>query len=450
MRAETADFLKQRALGILFVVSNPASVELCLQQLEGARFAARADIVVTLAECTERLHAQSYDLVVAEYPNASWSGARDLKLLHQVVQEVPLLFLVTGGGSEAIAELAAHGVSDHLERAHVAQLPMAVRRMLNERRLRSELEEAEKALQHSQSRYRALVDNPAYGILRCDAEGRFLDVNDALVAMLGYPSREELLVASHASPGDALASRFDLGLVMPFGGQELEKGRIEAVAGAVVEAVEVAWQRKNGTILRAKLSGRGVRAEDGQLARYEVIVVDITEQRELENQLRRQASSDPLTGLANRRSLFESLHGEICRCQRTRREFSFVMLDLDGLKEINDRFGHLAGDRALCRLADILKDCSRSVDTLARQGGDEFALMLPETDVASAEIVARRISTMLAKDMEEPRLSVSFGIAGFPEDGEAIAAVIHAADVALYAMKGKRLRIRERGAAGGS
>ncbi len=426
MRPETAEFLKQRALGILFVVSNPASVEVCLQQLEGARFAARADIVVTLAECTEKLHAQSYDLVVAEYPNASWSGARDLKLLHQVVQEIPLLFFVTAGGSEAIEELTAHGAFDHLERAHVAQLPMAVRRILNERRLRSELEEAEKALQHSQSRYRALVDNPAYGILRCDAGGKFLDVNDALVTMLGYPSKEELVAASQA-----LASRFDLGLVMPFG-SPLQKKRIEAV--------EVAWERKNGTILRAKLSGRGVHAEAGQLLRYEVIVVDITEQRELETQLRRQASSDPLTGLANRRSLFESLHGEICRCQRTRREFSFVMLDLDGLKDINDRFGHLAGDRALCRLADILKDCSRSVDVLARQGGDEFGLMLPETDVASAEIVVRRIGMLLAKDIEEPGISVSFGIAGFPADGEAIATLIHAADVALYAMKGRRLK----------
>jgi diguanylate cyclase (GGDEF)-like protein len=218
---------------------------------------------------------------------------------------------------------------------------------------------------------------------------------------------------------------------MPLGGQLEEKRRIEAV--------EVAWERKNGTILRAKLSGRGVGAEDGHLARYEVIVVDITEQRELENQLRRQASIDALTGLANRRSLFESLHSEICRCQRTGRKFSFVMLDLDGLKEINDRFGHLAGDRALCRLADILVDCSRSVDTLARQGGDEFALMLPETDVASAQLVANRICLQLTKDNEEPALSVSFGIAGFPADGDAIAALIHAADVALYTMKGKRL-----------
>jgi two-component system cell cycle response regulator len=142
--------------------------------------------------------------------------------------------------------------------------------------------------------------------------------------------------------------------------------------------------------------------------------------------------------LANRRSLFESLHTEICRCNRTKREFSFVLLDLDGLKETNDRYGHPVGDRALCRLGQILADCSRSVDTLARHGGDEFALILPETDVASAEVVAKRICTLLEGDTEEPALSVSFGIAGFPRGADAIATLIQAADVALYAMRRKR------------
>jgi diguanylate cyclase (GGDEF)-like protein/PAS domain S-box-containing protein len=347
-----------------------------------------------------------------------------LKLFHQAVQEIPLLFLVTARRNESMAELTAHGAFDYFEQSHVAQLPRAVRRILQERRLRIELEEAEKALRRSQSQYRALADNPAYGILRCDAEGKFLDVNEALVEMLGY-GKDELLAASESSE-----IVLDPGLAMRFGSPSAEKNRIDAV--------EVEWERKNGTILRAKLSGRGVYAEDGRFIRYEIIVVDITEQREIESQLRRQASSDPLTGLANRRSLFESLHTEICRCNRTKREFSFVLLDLDGLKETNDRYGHPVGDRALCRLGQILADCSRSVDTLARHGGDEFALILPETDVASAEVVAKRICTLLEGDTEEPALSVSFGIAGFPRGADAIATLIQAADVALYAMRRKR------------
>ena len=117
---------------------------------------------------------------------------------------------------------------------------------------------------------------------------------------------------------------------------------------------------------------------------YEIIAVDVTEQRALEEHLRRQALSDSLTGLANHRHLFDVLHAEICRSKRTEREFSLLLLDLDGLKAVNDRFGHQTGNRALCRMAQILADCSRSVDTAARQGGDEFALVLPETGAAAA------------------------------------------------------------------
>jgi diguanylate cyclase (GGDEF)-like protein len=108
------------------------------------------------------------------------------------------------------------------------------------------------------------------------------------------------------------------------------------------------------------------------------------------------------------------------------------------LKEINDRFGHQAGNRALCRLAEILADCCRSVDTAARQGGDEFAVVLPEADVAVARLVARRVCDLLAKDIEEPALSVSVGIASYPKDADSIGTLLYAADRALYAMKEKQ------------
>ena len=415
---------RARSLGILFVAGSAALVDVCLQQLQEAQFSASADLVLTPTQCAEKLRARPYDLVVAEYPNKSWSGSRDLRLFRQAVQEVPLLFL-TADGNASVAELTAHGEFDYLERAHVARLPGTVRRILNEKTLRMEREEAEKALRHSQSQYHALADNPDYGILQCDAEGKFLDVNNALVTMLGYANREELLTASRAS--DIL---LDGGLMVPLTSQPRESNGI--VSG------EVEWERKNGTIMRGKLSGGAVHAEDGRLTKYELIVVDLTRQQERENQLRRQALSDPLTGLGNRRSLFEALHGELRRYNRSKREFSFVLLDLDGLKEINDRLGHGAGDRALCRLALVLTDCSRAVDTLARHGGDEFALILPETDVAPAQVVARRICTMLASDPEEPGLSVSFGIAGFPKDANSIPALIRAADVAMYTMKRTR------------
>jgi diguanylate cyclase (GGDEF)-like protein/PAS domain S-box-containing protein len=309
---------------------------------------------------------------------------------------------------------------------------MVVRRVLNEKRLRTELEEAGKALRHSQSLYQALVENPAYGICRCDVEGKFLDVNQALLTMLGYETKAELLAANHTSK-----IALDLGYGAPLPGCFRESVRIEPV--------EVEWRRKNSTTLKARLSGRGVYNENGDFASYEIIVVDVTEQRALEDQLRRQAFSDSLTGLANHRLLFDVLQAETCRTKRTEREFSLLLLDLDGLKEINDRFGHLVGNRALCRLAQILTDCCRSVDTAARQGGDEFALVLPETGADAATLVAWRICDLLAKDGEEPALSVSVGVASYPKDAETIGTLLYAADRALYSMKEKRSKAARAG-----
>jgi diguanylate cyclase (GGDEF)-like protein len=202
-----------------------------------------------------------------------------------------------------------------------------------------------------------------------------------------------------------------------------------------IEPVELEWKRKDHTKLKARLSGRGIYNDQGNLAGHEIIVVDVTEQRTLEGQLRHQAASDSMTGLANHGRLFEVLQAEICRTERTGRGFSLLLLDLDGLKKINDRHGHLVGSRALCRLAQIVKDCSRSVDTAARHGGDEFALVLPETNAGAARLVGQRIRELLAKDSEVPALSVSVGAAGYPSDASTIGTLLYAADRALYEMK---------------
>jgi diguanylate cyclase (GGDEF)-like protein len=337
------------------------------------------------------------------------------------------VFVTTTVGSKSIVELTACNTFDYVEREHIAQLPMAIRRAVRERELRAELEEAGKALRHSQSLYRALTDNPIYGIFRCDAKGKFLEVNQALVTMLGYSTREGLFLANHSSEVG-----LDLGPATPSAGGPPETMRIEPI--------ELEWKRKNGTTLRVRLSGHSVYNDHGDFVAHEIIAVDITEQRALEERLRHEALSDSMTGLANYRRLFEVLHAEICRSKRTGREFSVLLLDLDGLKKINDRFGHLTGNRALCRLAQVLADCCRSTDTAARQGGDEFALVLPETGAAAATLVAWRICDLLAKDAEKPIFTVSVGISSCPKDAQTVGTLLYAADGALYAMKGRQPR----------
>jgi diguanylate cyclase (GGDEF)-like protein len=152
-------------------------------------------------------------------------------------------------------------------------------------------------------------------------------------------------------------------------------------------------------------------------------------------QVQQLAISDPLTGLANYRHLIDVLEAEIERSGRTGREFSVLLLDLDGLKSVNDRFGHLVGSRALRRLAEVLRVHSRAVDTPARYGGDEFALVMPETGAHAARFVADRIRERLAKQAEQPNITVSVGVAVYPSSGKTAERLLMAADEALYTMK---------------
>jgi diguanylate cyclase (GGDEF)-like protein/PAS domain S-box-containing protein len=414
-------------LHILFVHSHATEIERCLLELDKVHFTVSAETVVTPEEFSERLSLHAYDLVVAEYPSPHWKETQALELLHQSKKEIPLIFVSGILQRESAAELITRGAYDCIEMDHIGHLPVAIRRALYEKTLRHERDRAENGLRHSEARYRALAGNLTFGICRCSLDGKFLEVNEAMVKMLGYASREELLAVNLAS--DLIQ---DPGKRAQLLGQPDSQG--------LVDPIEIEWKRKDGTALRVRLSGQEVLSEQSELDAYEVITEDVTKQRQLEDHLRQLAARDPLTGLANYRRLAEVLDMEIKRSERTGREFAVLLFDLDGLKKINDSYGHMTGSHALCRVADVLSFC-RDIDTAARYGGDEFAVVLPETTVEAANQVAERICNSIANDGIEPKLSVSIGVAVFPRDGERIEALLRAADVAMFAMKARKHEI---------
>ncbi|MEO8290753.1 MAG: diguanylate cyclase [Gaiellaceae bacterium] len=154
----------------------------------------------------------------------------------------------------------------------------------------------------------------------------------------------------------------------------------------------------------------------------------------------RQASTDGLTELANRREFEDSLAGEISRAERFGGSLALILADLDDFKQVNDRFGHQAGDEVLRKFADILRETVRDIDVAARYGGEEFAVLLPQTDLAGAEQLAERLrqavaTTPMAKGAGVAvTVTSSFGVASFPEAATA-ASLFAAADEALYRAK---------------
>jgi diguanylate cyclase (GGDEF)-like protein/PAS domain S-box-containing protein len=349
-----------------------------------------------------------------------------LDLLSRMKKDIPLIFLVHGLKRETAAEFILKGAAECIEMDSIGHLPVAIHRALDEKALRDQRDRAEKDLRRSEARYRALSGNLSYGICRCSLDGRFLEVNEAMMRMLGFASREELLALDLVRD-----------IIQDPGSRAQLLG--QSGADALVDPVEIEWKRKDHAILKVRLSGREVFSEQGDLGAYEIIAEDVTRQRELEDHLRRQAASDPLTGLANYRHLVDVLDLEIKRSKRTSREFALLFFDLDGLKLINDRYGHMRGSQALCRLADVLCSCCRDIDTPARFGGDEFALVLPETNREAANLVARRVCESAANDGKGPKLSVSVGMAVYPQNGDTIEGLLCEADSALYSMKQQRI-----------
>jgi diguanylate cyclase (GGDEF)-like protein len=145
----------------------------------------------------------------------------------------------------------------------------------------------------------------------------------------------------------------------------------------------------------------------------------------------------------NYRRLIELLRAEIARSGRTRRPFAVLFIDMNGLKKINDKYGHLAGSRALCRVAETLRQSCRTTDTPARFGGDEFAVVLPETADEGGQLVLGRVAERLANDTDRPQLSVSGGVAVFPRDGDTPTLLLRAADQALYEAKARAAAARK-------
>lgn len=293
----------------------------------------------------------------------------------------------------------------------------------------SERMAANAMLRETVRRYSSIFEHATEGIFQTTPEGRYLNANPALARIYG-----------HASPDALIEHLHDIQLqlyVSP--ARRAEFVRLMQEQGGVRNFESQVYQR-DGSVIWISENARAVRNSDGSVQFYEGTVVDITERRQHEAELEYQASHDNLTGLPNRSLLRERIERAIDKARRDNRRVAVVFVDLDHFKLINDSLGHHVGDRLLLEVAGRLTSCIRSHDSVARQGGDEFVLVLTEQHDAdeTLAIISRLlevISQPWVNDGQEYGLSCSIGISCYPKDGNNPDALLRCADAAMYQAK---------------
>lgn len=290
--------------------------------------------------------------------------------------------------------------------------------------------QAQEALKASEARFRTLFEQAAVGVAEIDTlSGRFLAINRKYCDIVGYCETEmlELDFPSITYPDD-LAN--DLAHM-----EKLKTGQIRDFD------IEKRYFHKDGHIVWVELTVSPMWTPGNPPDKHIAIVQDITHRKEVECQLERLACTDDLTGLVNRRHFLAQAELELSRSIRYGRQMSILMVDADLFKNINDQHGHAAGDSALKQLADIFRGTLRAADLAGRFGGEEFAILLPETNHEMALELAERLRKVVAasqvalKSGLPLQFTVSIGVSSLISRDDNLDMLISLADKGLYLAK---------------
>ncbi len=283
-----------------------------------------------------------------------------------------------------------------------------------------------------------LLSSLGEGVYGTDERGLCTFINEAALQMLGV-SREEVL--GH-NQHELFHHHYPDGRPYPQDECPIEK----TVRDGIIRRGEEWFFRRSGEGFPVFFTVAPL-CDDHKISGTVVVFRDITELKRLERELREQATTDPLTRLPNRRYFFEALERELARIQRTQKTACLLMLDLDLFKRVNDQYGHAAGDHVLIMLADVLRANLRQQDMAGRIGGEEFAVLLPDTDQSRGLAVAERLRAAVEEAEVRAgdhllKVTVSIGCVEMRPGDLSVNTALERADLALYrAKEGGRNRV---------
>ena len=375
--------------------------------------------VESLAVAEHQLKNSCFDVMLLDLSLPDSDGLETVKIGRHIACDIPIVVLTGRADVDfALAALKA-GATDYMVKGDFGFDGLA--RVIRYALLRVEMETHNKLLV-------AALEAAANSIIITDTEANIKWANPAFTRLTGYSLEE----AMGNKPSELVKSGKQNELFY----QEMSRNLL---AGKHWRG-EVINRHKNGDLYHEELSIAPVKNNRGEIVNFIGIKENISERKSLEEMLHKLANTDPLTGLFNRRVFLERLTQESDRISRLGGSAVLLMLDLDFFKNINDNYGHAAGDEVLKQFANVMRHNSRSIDVPARLGGEEFAILLPSTGRKEALIMAERLRKEVGNiAITHPKgtvhITVSIGAALLSEHDTDSEVVLNRADSAMYTAK---------------
>jgi diguanylate cyclase (GGDEF)-like protein/PAS domain S-box-containing protein len=395
------------------------------------------------SEALAHLNRLQFDLVLLDLRLPDIGGHEIMDFINAKEIDADVIVMSGEAGIDAAIGALKRGAYDYLRKPYnPPELLKTVENALQKRRLAVENRRIGQRLENSEKMYRYLVDSSPDIIYTLNHEGCFTFVNDRAYQLLGF-SREELLgkhysILVHDEDLERARYVFNERRVDERASRNVEL-RLKCNTGGGAD------RTFNNTLMTISLNAIGMHVPGEEVAKHEFfgtygVARDITDRKRAEEMISYQAYHDILTDLPNRMLFKDRLGLAVIQAKRKLSELAVMFVDLDRFKLVNDTLGHVKGDELLQQAALRLKECLRKGDTLARQGGDEFTIVLPELrDRADAKSIADKFLEVLQKpfdlDGHIVHISASIGIAIYPGDGETIEELLRHADIAMYQVK---------------
>jgi diguanylate cyclase (GGDEF)-like protein/PAS domain S-box-containing protein len=355
--------------------SSPGPAARALEQLRGRPYAlVKAG---TLAEGIEQVSRSKFAATILDMTLRDGMGLPAFLRFQGKAGTIPIVVLIDRAYEDLGVEATRRGALDYLIKDEISGA-------LLDKVLRLALERTHTvlALRASEARYRTMFESTAAGVYQATCDDRILTINPAFCTLLGYTSEDEVL-------------KLDFGTHICANIEDYLAFRRELEDTGEIRGREMTLRPQNGDRLVVTHSARLVRDSRGAPLYFEGTIADVTASHKQAKQWSYEASHDSLTGLLNRREMERRMQTALENAAIDRSTFAVVMIDLDGFKTVNDRFGHGAGDDFLRHVASSLREAVRAGDLIARFGGDEFLVLLERT----SEEAAMRVSQSLLKSL---------------------------------------------------